>query len=178
MIGALYQVIFAPHKAWKAVQEDSYLQQYLLPMLVYPLLIVTALSEYVPHMYGYITAEVATLNALVTIIKYIACIVSAMLMIIWLSRHNLLVGVGKSDIHLFVGYTFTITFLSILVGNLLPSEFAFIQFAPIYSIWVVFQGKDFMKVDKETVFSYTVIASALFLLLPFLWDSLLGIILH
>lgn len=178
MFKALYRIIFTPYKAWHELQDNAYLQQFLLPLLVYPLLVITALSAYVPHLYGYITIEAATQDALVTFFTYGISIVSALLLLIIPIRYYITSEVGKSDIHLFVGYTYTITLLSVIVGNLLPSDFAFVQFAPIYTVWIAFQSRSFMKVPGENVFSYTVITSALILLLPFIWDKLFDIIIH
>ena len=85
---------------------------------------------------------------------------------------------SKSRTHTFVGYAFTISMLSVIIGNLLPSDFTFIQFMPMYIIWVAYQGRHFMHIPQDNVFSYTVITSVLLVGMPFAWDKILGIILH
>ena len=178
MIKALGQIIINPQRAWKHVEDDDILRHYLLPMMVYPLLIVMALSEYIPHWYGFISLADATRNALVTFFKYTACIISTWIILSLISRHYFMAQCSKSRTHTFVGYAFTISMLSVIIGNLLPSDFTFIQFMPMYIIWVAYQGRHFMHIPQDNVFSYTVITSVLLVGMPFAWDKILGIILH
>lgn len=178
MIQALIQLLFSPRQAWEHVKQDDTLRHYLLPLLVYPLLIVTALSEYVPHWYGFIDLAEATRNAVVTFFKYTACIISAWIILVVISRHYFMSRCSKRDIHTFTGYAFTVSLLSVLIGNLLPSDFAFIQFLPMYIIWIAYQGREYMQIPEENVFSYTVITSVLLVGMPFAWDTILGLILR
>lgn len=178
MIGALTQLIFIPHKAWRILADDEVRRYYLLPMLVYPLLVVTALSAFVPYFYGFIELSVAVKAAILTLLKFAACLLSAWITLIYVARYYFASYCDKGSLHLFAGYTFTIWLLTTLVGNLLPAPFAFVQFAPMYIIWVVYQARDFLKIPDENIFSYTVISSVIFLGLPFLWDKIFGIILQ
>ncbi len=176
MIKSLFQLVFAPRRAWQELSENTFRQHFLLPLLVYPMLIVTSLSAYIQYEYGYITFTEATHNAVLTFTKYFACIISAWSLLILLARHYFYAPCSKIAIHLFVGYTYIITMLATIINNMLPSTFAFIQFAPVYSIWVVFQGKDFMQVTAENTFNFVISASALFLGLPFIWEYILNLI--
>lgn len=178
MLQALIHIIFAPERAWKDLSDEPYCRAGLLPMLVYPLLLLTALSAFVPYAYGYIPFSDAVRDAVVTLLKYSACMLSAWIAFFYLARYYFRSDDDKKNIHLFVGYTFIIWLLSVLVGNLLPSRFAFVQFAPMYIIWIVFQARDFLKIPADNIFSYTVVTSVLFLGLPFLWDNIFGIILQ
>ena len=128
MIRALIQLIMAPHKAWQELSHDTVRQQYLSILLVYPLLIITALSAYVHYCYGYITLAEATQEALVTFLKFAACIITIFILMVKLGCKYYTADYSKSQAHLFAGYTYTITLLSVLINNLLPSDFAFVQF--------------------------------------------------
>ena len=178
MIQALVQLVINPQQAWKHIEEDDTLRHYLLPMLVYPLLILMALSEYIPYWYNFIGFDDATRNVIVTFFKYAACIISTWIILSLISRYYFMAECSKSHIHTFVGYSFTISMLSVIIGNLLPSDFTFIQFMPMYIIWVAYQGRHFMHIPQENVFSYTVITSVLFVGMPFAWDKILGLILR
>ena len=178
MISALIQLIITPRKAWQDLSNNPVRQQYLPLLLVYPLLIITALSAYAHYWYGYTDLANTTQEALITLIKYIACIISAFLLMANPGSKHFAGKYSKSQAHLFVAYTYTITLLSTLINNLLPSDFTFVQFIPVYTTWVVFQGCDFLKIPQENVFSYTVITSVMILGLPFAWDRIFDIIIH
>lgn len=178
MIRALLQIIFTPETAWRNLSNDAERQYYLLPMLVYPLLIITALSAFIPYCYNYIQLSVAVKDAILTLLKYSACLLTAYIAFIYLAKYYFTSDTDKKHLHLYVGYTFTIWFMTVILGNILPSRFAFIQFAPMYIIWVVYQARDFLKIPTENIFSYTVVSSVLFIGLPFLWDKIFGIILQ
>lgn len=178
MISALIQLIFNPYKAWQELSNDTVREQYLPLLLVYPLLIITALSTYVHYWYGYTTLAEATREALITLLKFSACIVTAFVLMIKPGRKHFTTDYSKTQAHVFVTFTYTITLLSVLINNLLPSDFAFVQFMPVYIIWIVYQGRDYLKIPQESLFSYTVITSILLLGLPFAWDSIFDTITH
>ena len=178
MIRALIQLIMAPNKAWQELSHDTVRQQYLSVLLVYPLLIITALSAYVHYCYGYITLAEATQEALVTFLKFAACIITIFILMVKLGCKYYTADYSKSQAHLFAGYTYTITLLSVLINNLLPSDFAFVQFMPLYIIWVVYQGREYLNIPSENTFSYTVITSVMFMVLPYIWQTIFDIITH
>lgn len=178
MIRALIQLIINPYKAWQELSNETVRQHYLPLLLVYPLLIITALSSYVHYWYNYTTLAEATQEALFTFFKFTASIVSAFVLMVKLGRKYYGSNYNKTQAHAFVTYTYTITLLSVLINNLLPSDFTFIQFIPAYITWIVFQARDFLKIPQESVFSYTVITSVLFIGLPYAWDSIFNIITH
>lgn len=178
MIRALIQLIFNPYNAWQELSSDSIRERYLPLLLVYPLLIITALSTYVHYWYGYTSFAEATREALITLLKFSACIVTAFVLMIKPGRRHYTTNYSKTQAHVFVAYTYTITLLSALINNILPSDFAFIQFMPVYIIWIVFQGRDYLKIPQENIFSYTVITSIILLGLPFAWDSIFDTLTH
>ena len=178
MVRALIQLIFTPRIAWEQLSADAAREQFLMYLLVYPMLILTALSAYVHHWYGYTTIEKATQEALVTLLKYAACIISMWIIMVKPCRQYYAAEYSKSQAHIFVGYTYIISMLSVIINNLLPCDFAFVQFLPVYIIWVVFQGQTYLKIPQENVFSYTVITSVLFLGLPFVWDKVFDFIIQ
>ncbi len=178
MIQALIQLIFTPEAAWRNLFNDAERQHYLLPMLVYPLLFIAALSAFIPYWYGYVPISLAVKEAILTLLKYSACMLSATIAFVYLARYYFTSDTDKKRLHIFVGYTFVIWLLTLIVGNILPSRFAFVQFAPIYIIWIVYQARDFLKIPAENIFSYTVVSSVVFLGLPFIWDKIFGLILR
>jgi hypothetical protein len=178
MISALIQLIISPEKAWKELSHGIVRQQYLPLLLVYPMLIITALSAYVHYWYGYVSLAEATQEALTTILKYAACIITIFILLVKLGRKYYAAEYSKSQAHLFAGYIYTITLLSVLINNLLPSDFAFVQFMPLYIIWVVYQGREYLNIPSESTFSYTVITSVIFMALPYAWGTIFDIITH
>ena len=163
MVRALIQLIFTPRIAWEQLSTDAAREQFLMYLLVYPMLILI---------------EEATQEALVTLLKYAACIISMWIIMVKPCRQYYAAEYSKSQAHIFVGYTYIISMLSVIINNLLPCDFAFVQFLPVYIIWVVFQGQTYLKIPQENVFSYTVITSVLFLGLPFVWDKVFDFIIQ
>ncbi len=178
MIQAQLQLLFMPEKAWQQLSEKPSRQTFLLPLLVYPLLILAALSVFIPYNYGYTTLPEAVKESVITFIKYLACIITAWSCISALSRHYYLSPCDNKKIHNFVGYCYTIQLLTIIVLNLLPSSFSFVEFAPLYTIWIIYKGKDYLEIPDESKFNFVLSASALMLGLPFVWTFILNIILH
>lgn len=178
MIQALTQIIFSPRRAWEHLSENNTLQQYMLPLMVYPLIVLTALSTYIPYLYGYITFDIATKHATLVLLKYCGCMICAWGVLILLSRIYFMSECSKHELHLFTGYTLIFTMLSVIIGNILPSSFTFVQFMPAYTIWIVYQGRDFLRIPQENVFSFTVSTSSILIVLPFAWDLLLKTFVH
>ncbi|MBQ2980135.1 MAG: hypothetical protein IJE18_08530 [Bacteroidaceae bacterium] len=178
MIRALIQLIITPQKAWNELSRDIVRQQYLMWLLVYPLLIFTALSAYIHHWYGYTTVAEASQEALLTLLQYGACIMTTWILLTKLGPKYFAASYSNSEAHLYSGYVYTLTMLATLIGNILPSDFAFVQFLPMYSIWIVYQARQYMKIPQENIFSYTVITSVVILGLPFVWQKIFDLILH
>ena len=174
----LIQLIINPDKAWENIEKNPEQEQATLLLAVYPMLLITALSAFIHYWYGYVTYADAVKEALLILLKYIACLLSALSCVILLSRYNFIPPCSKKTAHTFAGYTFTISLLSVLIGNILPSSFTFVQFIPAYIIWVVYAARHYLKVPAENNFSFTIVNSAIFLLLPFVWDKIFGLILH
>lgn len=169
-------LLFNPEKAWKELSDSPAKQQYLLPLLVYPLLLLAAASSYIQYEYGYISLSEATQEAVLSLIKFWACIVTTRIVMNALSHRYYKMTCNAQQIHLFTGYTFTIALLAALVSNLLPCPFTFIEFAPMYMIWVIYKGKDYLNVEEEDTLNFVVTTSALLLGLPFVWNSILHMI--
>lgn len=174
MIQALIQILFFPNAAWRNLAADKRRQFYILPMLVLPLLILASLSTFIPYFYQYITLSQATKEALLTLFKYSASMLSATLSFYYLARYNFSTKIEKNKLYIFVGYTFVIWFLTIIVGNLLPSKFTFVQFAPMYIIWVVYQAREYLKIPSDTTLTYTVLSSMVIIGMPSVWGIILG----
>lgn len=170
MIQALTQIIFSPRRAWEHLSESTTLQQYILPLMVYPMILLAALSAFIPHWYGFIPIDVATKQATLTLLKYCGCLILSWGLLIVLSRIYFMNECSKHELHLFAGYTLTFTLVSVIINNILPSSFSFVQFMPAYTLWIVYQGRHFLRIPEENVFSFTVTASTILLVLPFAWD--------
>ena len=126
--------------------------------------------------YGYISLPEATQEAVLSLIKFWACIVTTRIVMNALSHRYYKMTCNAQQMHLFTGYTFTIALLAALVSNLLPCPFTFIEFAPMYMIWVIYKGKDYLNVEEEDTLNFVVTTSALLLGLPFVWNSILHMI--
>ena len=70
------------------------------------------------------------------------------------------------------------TLLAAIVSNLLPCPFSFVEFAPMYMIWVIYKGKEFLHVAEEDTLNFVVTTSALLLGLPYIWNSILHMIVN
>ena len=175
---AQFLLLFAPEKAWKELSENSIKQRYLLPLLVYPLLLLAAASTYIKYEYGYISLPEATKESILTLIKFWACITTTRIVINALSHKYYQLSCDTREIHLFTGYTFTVTMLAAIVSNLLPCPFSFVEFAPMYMIWVIYKGKEFLHVAEEDTLNFVVTTSALLLGLPYIWNSILHMIVN
>ena len=178
MIRTQILLLFAPERAWRELSEKPLRERLLVPLLLYPLLLLASLSVFVQYKYGHITFPEAVKWSVLTFIKYSACIVTAWITIALLSRHYYRSASDNRRIHTFVGYTMTIALLAFTVGNLLPSAFTFVEFAPFYMIWVTYKAKEYMQIPSENTFNFVISASMLLLGLPFVWDFILNYILH
>lgn len=178
MIQALINIIIRPKKALDRLSCDSYLQNFMPLLLVFPLLLLAALSSYCHHLYGFISAGEATKEAIITLMKMSSCILCGWVIIVLLGRYYYASQCNKRELFLFTSYAYTITLLSIIAGNILPSDFAFIQFAPMYIVWIVYQGRKYVKIPEENTFSYIVTTSAVLVGMPYVWEKFFNILLH
>lgn len=178
MLRTQFLLLFMPEKAWRELSEKPLRERLVLPLLVYPLLVLAALSVFIRYSYGYIDFPDAVKQSVVAFIKYTACIVTAWVALVFLSKHYYHSVSNRRHIRTFVGCTFTITLLAFIVGNLLPSTFTFVEFAPFYMIWVTYKAKDYMQIPPENTFNFVISASMALLGLPFIWDFIINYILH
>lgn len=178
MIRTQILLLFLPERAWKELSNHPFRERLVLPLLVYPLLLLAALSIFVQYRYGYITFQEAVKQSVLAFIKYGSCIITAWALLVFLSKHYYHAAIGNRHIHIFAGYTFTVTLLAFIVGNLLPSTFTFVEFAPFYMIWIIYKAKDYMQIPPENTFNFVISASMLLLGLPFIWEMILNYILH
>lgn len=178
MIQALINIIIRPKKAWDRLSSDSYLQHFMPMLLVLPLLLIAALTSYCHYLYGFISAGEATKEAIITLMKMCSCILCGWVIIVLLGRYYYASQCNKRELYLFTCYAYTITLLSVIAGNILPSDFAFVQFAPMYIVWLVYQGREYIKVPEENTFSYIVTTSAVLVGMPYVWAKFFNILIH
>ncbi len=178
MIRALINIVRKPQEAWARLTIDSYLQHFMPLLLVLPLLLLATITAYLPYLYGFIDFSEASKDAVITFMKIGSCILCGWVIIVMLGRYYYASQCNKRELYLFTCYAHTITILTAIVGNILPSDFSFVQLIPMYLIWVVYEGRHYAKIPGENVFSYTVTTSAVMIGLPYIWESFFNILLH
>lgn len=177
MIRTQLLLLFTPGKAWKELSEHSMRQQFILALLVYPLLLLSAASVYVRYGMGLTSLPEATKAAVLSLIRNGGSIVTSAVALNLLMQHFYHLPCTGHRAHVFVGYTYTIALLGNILSNVMPSVFSFVEFIPVYMIWIVYKGVDFLQIPKEDVLNFVITASAFLLGLPFLWDTILQTIL-
>lgn len=168
----IIMVIVSPRIGWDDVNRSCIPTGRLLSSTFLPLLVVLAVTSFVPMIYD---PSLTLLHSLMAaILKFFGYFVTFHLTAYVLA--SLFPHIAKSQgavdrLNDFIIYNLIYLILLEIVKNLIPVDFAPIFFMMFYMPYIAHKGTEFLGVERELQMRFAIIASVLMLATPlaFLW---------
>ncbi len=168
-------LIVSPSMGWEKINKLSIPPKVLQSSVFFPTLAVLALSVFVRLFYDNdLTLAHTLVNAIIAFASYFFALHVCSIVINFYSPSSDQNSKDRLD-NLIV---FALEYLVILqiISNLLPSNFAVLDFMSLYVAFIVYRGLDYINyTEKPLVF--VSISTALLILVPILLTNIMGIIL-
>lgn len=157
----LLQVILNPRQAWFDAQLDGYSAKSLLTAGFVPFLAVVALTSLAEAFYY---AEVGIIESIVAgVLDFTGYFVSIFIcnyLLNWaLKKFVFPLRYNENNSLTFVIYTVASMALMTLLNNVFPADLALLSFLPLYVIYIIWSGVDYMYIpdDRKPHFLFTAI---------------------
>ena len=168
-------LIIKPGETWEELSRQEEKQEMFLSRFIYPVLGIITLSAFLGILFTRkeFDFEVALKITLRTLISVAGgfFLGAYLLYEVW---KNVFKQPKNAELcRLFVGYSSSLMFVLNIVTALLP-EFFFLQILVLYTVYIIWEGSAFfMKVKEEVRLKFTVIASLIVTITPFVIEQAL-----
>lgn len=164
----IFSLITSPGATWQKLSEREEDHHSFLNRFMYPLIGLTALAAFVGFFFGrkHFDLQLAikeTTTVLVT--SFVGFFIAAFLLDEVLQRFFNKAKAPKLS-QRFTGYVFSISLVVYIIMDLLP-DFSFLRFAPLYTIYVIWEGaKNYMDIPENKRVAFVVAASLILFISP------------
>ena len=173
----IFCVITSPRYGWEVINDSNIPVGKVMRTAFMPLLIVLALSCFVPMIYDHTLSFSRSL--MTGIVLFSTYFISYYIIIYLLGGFypELVKTEGASArLNDYILYNLIFLVLLMILRNLLPSDFTPVLFLMVYLPWMAYRGTDHLFVKKEKVAKFVVISSVLLLGLPILLKAVLSLL--
>ena len=173
----IFCVITSPRYGWEVINDSNIPVGKVMRTAFMPLLIVLALSCFVPMIYDHTLSF--SMSLMTGIVLFSTYFISYYIIIYLLGGFypELVKTEGASArLNDYILYNLIFLVLLMILRNLLPSDFTPVLFLMVYLPWMAYRGTDHLFVKKEKVAKFVVISSVLLLGLPILLKAVLSLL--
>lgn len=163
----LIQLILSPGHGWEDVERARPDADVLARKGLYPLIGLTALTEFLAFAYErHVTLGVILIRAIADFGAYfIALFICRLILELYLGK---MCGVKPESARI---NTFTVLGLGLmvlvqLVTNCLPWHLVLLKFLPLYVVLILYKAAAYLEVDKTKVLSFTMLAALAVVAVP------------
>lgn len=162
----LLQLLLSPDAGWKDLEKASPNPDILMRKGFYPLLIVTALTELLPVIYGHSGIGKALLCAVAVAGAYFVAVFVAKLM--FETYYPRTAGVQADDVRssVFSLCAVGLMLLFQIIENVLPWNLLVLKLLPVYAIVVMSRGMKYLGVPAHSEVAVTMAAAGAVVLVP------------
>lgn len=163
----IFLLIVNPSNGWTEIKRFNVPVQNMLSKVYYPLLAVAAVTSFTTILYGNSKALSYFVQiSIITFAKFFfGYLISSYLLGVIFPQLS-----GSKDrenkLHIFLLYNYCILVILDILRNILPVALTFLDIFPLYIIFVVWKGMDYLNIDENYV-KFVVIASSVILLIPY-----------
>ena len=167
IISNLFALVAAPGKAWQDISSKKESSTTFLNGYLYPIMGLTALSVFANLFSDQFTLERALKLMTINFVKFFVGFYIASFLIDELLQKFFEREKNPKQVQLFAGYTLSVYMLITIFLNLLIGMFSFLRFAPLYIIYVIWEGsKYYMDINENKRLLFVVLASLILLFSP------------
>ncbi len=175
-IKQLFQLLLSPARGWEDISESAPVPEAVVRQGFYPLVAITALSEFLPLLYRYDLTVLAAFEHAIAI----GC---ALLASLYLSRMILDMVVwrytsGKVNvvkIALFNTYLMGLNCVYDILNNVVPASMTILKILPLLSVVIIIKSMPYMNISDDNKLSFTASTGASVIVIPIVIASLLFI---
>ncbi len=167
-------VIVSPRNGWEEVKRSCIPTGKLLSSTFLPLLVVLAVSSFVPMVYDPLLTWLGSLmKAIINFSCYYVTfhVTSYVLGSLYPEIADSQGAIDRLNDYIIYNLIFLI--LLEIIKNLIPVDFAPMFFMMFYMPYIAYKGTDFLGVEKHRANRFSIIAGLMMLLLPLLFAWLL-----
>ena len=155
IVSSLFALVAAPGKAWQSISSKEESQATFLNGYLYPIMGITALSVFVNLLNDQFTLEKALKLMTIDFVKFFVGFYIASFLIDELLQKFFDREKNPKQVQLFVGYT------------LFMGMFSFLRFAPLYIIYIIWEGsKYYMDINENKRLMFVVLSSLILIFSP------------
>lgn len=155
-IRQLFQLILMPERGWEDVSASVHNPDILQRKAYIPLLVITALSEFIPLIYsrgyGFISA---LLSAIVVAMGMFSSLYVARLILEMTYCRYVDNKMNPVKLSLFTTFLLGINCIYIIITNACPASMTFLRLLPLLSVVVIFKATKFLGVAEDNQLSFT-----------------------
>ena len=167
ILSSLFALVAAPGKAWQSISSKEESQATFLNGYLYPIMGITALSVFVNLLNDQFTLEKALKLMTIDFVKFFVGFYIASFLIDELLQKFFDREKNPKQVQLFVGYTLSVYMLITIFLNLFMGMFSFLRFAPLYIIYVIWEGsKYYMDINENKRLIFVVLSSLILIFSP------------
>ncbi|MBR4828419.1 MAG: hypothetical protein IKZ92_01275 [Muribaculaceae bacterium] len=172
----IFCVITAPKYGWEVINESNIPVGKVLRSAYIPLLVVLALSCFVPKIYdSTITFSYSLMSGIVMFSTYFISYYIIIYLLGGFYPELVKTEGATARLNDYILYNLIFLVLLIILRNLLPSDFTPVLFLMVYLPWMAYRGTDHLFVKKDKVAKFVFISSALLLGLPLALKTVLDL---
>ncbi len=163
----IFCVITSPRYGWEVINESNISTTKVWYGTYVPLLVVLALSCFVPMIYDRtISFSSSLLTAIVMTSSYYIGYYAILYLLSSFYPELVKTEGARARLNDFILYNLIFLVLLMILRNLLPDDFTPVLFLMLYLPWMVYRGTDHLFVKKEKMARFVAVSSVLLLVLP------------
>ncbi|MDE5989821.1 MAG: hypothetical protein K2H17_10555 [Duncaniella sp.] len=172
----LFQLVLSPGNGWEDIEVAADNPRSIAARGFYPLIAVTALSEFMQGVYHNSEFLVLFMKMIVTFLVYFVSYFFGVFALSLFAEPTLEKRYDETRCHTFVLYTLGLLALISLIINLLPITSVMLFFLPFYVALIQWKGVSYMGVKAEKVGIFMIIAILGVLMPPYFLYFLFSLI--
>lgn len=167
LIKNIILIIIAPRVGWDDVNRSSVTTLRLLSCAFIPLLIILAVSEFIPLFYDTTISLFETLlKSILVVSSYFITYYITSFLISGFYPELAKTNAGVERVNDFTLYCIMYLIFLNIIANVLPIDFTPIYFLMLYLPWIAYRGTEYLGVKKEKLPVFVAFSSLLMLMTP------------
>ena len=163
----LFQLVLAPTKGWEDISASGKSYSEIQTKGYFPLIILTALCEFIPLIYS---PSLTFVNALENVIAiggglYVSIYAARLFLDIVLTRF-IDAKMNILKINILAIYMLGLDCLYRILANLIPASMTFLSFLPLISIIILFKSAKYLYVPDDRIINYLAISFTGVVIIP------------
>ena len=165
-LGYIIQLIMNPRRGWEDVASDNPSPRRMLMSGLLPLIVLTSLTYFVRVFYftDFTVVDAiqgAVINAVAYFATYFIAVFAISLRIPYMEKDDedmLSMDEASARVEIFSACIVGLLLLITFVSNLIPLDISLLHYLPLYSVYVIWKGAEFLRIDLPKIGHFMILA--------------------